>query len=228
MSTAGDWSFTGMGTEFDTHVAAHLPGYADVQNLIALIATHTIPTGGLLADLGASTGTTAATVQAALPDRHVRAVLYDEDLTMLDQAGNRVTHGETIRADFDDTPHLSHTDADLTVALWLLQFLNPRSRRPLLTVAREAARPGSPIIVAAKTRFPDSRWETLAVAALTDYKAAAGVTAEEQAAKTRALRGRLTTQTVDEIRMDLTAAGWQSSEVLWKWHVWTVIGAWAP
>lgn len=220
------WTFAGFGDEFDSHVAAHLPGYADVQRLVALVASFVVPSGGLVADLGASTGTTAATILDTI-SRPVRLVLYDEDASMLDGARNRLPGAvETVLAHLPADP-LTHEGADLTLLLWLLQFLPPADRRPLLSAARRRSRPSGAVLVAAKTRHADPRWEEVAVAALDDYKAEQGVTADERVTKTRALRGALTPSTSTEIAGDLIAAGWRSPVVLWRWHAWTVIGAWA-
>lgn len=222
-----DWTFEDFGPEFDAHVARHLPGYADVQRLVALVASFAVPYNGRVADLGCSTGASAEALRHAL-QRPVSYVLYDADASMLDEAAERL--GPEVDYHHGELPRrggLQHRDADLTLALWFLQFLPPSERRVVLAQARVASRTTGAIVVAAKTRHGDSRWEDIAVAALDDYKAEAGVDADERAAKTRSLRGRMFTATTADYLADLRAAGWHSPVVLWRWHVWSVIGAWA-
>lgn len=224
---AAAWTFDAMGAEFDTHVAAHLPGYADVQRLVALIGAFTLHDGATVADIGASTGMTAALLRDALPNRALTFHLYDADQSMLDQAAARL--GPDVNLHHLTLPghRPQHTAADLTLALWLLQFLHPGQRRPLLADLREAAAADGCLIVATKTRHADSRWEEVAAAALDDYKADHGVGPSERVAKTAALRGTMHTVAIPDLTDDMLAAGWHSPALLWRWHFWAVIGAWA-
>jgi len=220
-----DWTFTDFGPEFDTHVAAHLPGYADVQRLVSLVAEFAVPPGGTVADLGCSTGRTAATLQAHLHDRAVDYHLYDEDPSMLAEAEQRVPSAKTHLLSLPGT--LDHHDADLTVCLWLLQFVPPGQWVRILHDARVRSKPTGCVLVAAKTRHRRPRWEEVAVAALDEYKTDAGVTDPDRVAKTKALRGMLYQASPTWIARDLTAAGWHTPTLLWRWHVWSLIGAWA-
>jgi tRNA (cmo5U34)-methyltransferase len=220
-----DWTFTDFGPEFDTHVAAHLPGYADVQRLVTLVAEFAVPPGGTVADLGCSTGKTAATIRDHLHDRAIDYHLYDEDPSMLAEAMIRVPTAKTHLLSLPG--QLDHPDADLTVCLWLLQFVPPGQWRRILHDARTRSKPTGCMLVAAKTRHADPRWEEVAVAALDEYKTDAGVSQPDRAAKTKALRGMLYQASPTWIARDLTAAGWHNPTLLWRWHVWSLIGAWA-
>lgn len=222
---AGGWTFAGMGAEFDHHVARHLPGYADVQRLVALVASFVIPTqGGVFADLGASTGRTARDVVSALPGRDIECHLYDRDASMLTEARRQ---SPTVRTHQLELPaRLEHRGAHLTVALWLLQFLSPDRRCAVLAEAHRTAADTGAILIATKVRMRDYRWGEIAAAALDDYKADAGVSPDERAAKTASLRGVLQTPTTSEVAADLIATGWHEPVVLWRWHIWAVIGAW--
>lgn len=153
---------------------------------------------------------------------------------MLDQASGRLAMLDNVDAHYVATdldprrnPRFEHADADLTVAMWLLQFLSPAARRPLLIAARGRSAPGGAILVATKTRMAEPRWQEIAEAALDDYKADHGVTPEQRVAKTRALRGTMRPDTDAAVIADLRSAGWHSPTLLWRWHVWSVIGAFA-
>lgn len=221
------WTFDGMGTEFDNHVARHLPGYADVQRLVALIGSFVLHDGGTYADIGASTGLTAANLVAALPGRSLDIHLYDSDATMLTTAHDRFKTRVSYHYATLPTDPLQHSGADLTTCLWLLQFLHPNQRRPLLGQLRRASSDDGVILIATKARHADPRWEEMAVAALDDYKAGTGVTPEERVMKTSALRGIMHTLDLPKLSEDLGAAGWHSPAVIWRWHFWAVVGAWA-
>lgn len=228
----GAWTFTGFGPSFDAHAAAHLPGYDSVQAVVAAVSSFTLPDGGVVADLGASTGRTMEGILDRHPDRRVEAHLYDVDASMLEEAAERLAARGRLTAhyhhgDLTQTETWAHVEADLTVALWLLQFVPPRHRIQVLAKARARAAQDGAILLAVKARHGDPRWQEVADAALADHKAAAGVTPQEAAAKTASLRGVLIPDTVTSTAFALERAGWHSPTVLWRWHVWTLIGAWA-
>lgn len=224
--TSSSWNFNDMGPEFDEHVAAHLPGYADVQRLIGLISSIVIPpSGGVFADLGASTGRTAHEIMQTIPDRGLSMHLYDADASMLDEAAQRVPNAHLHHVMLP--AELSHEDAHLTVALWLLQFLTPADRVPVLRAARRRASDRGLMIIGTKTVYGDQRWQEFNLAALDDYKAEHGVDPASRAAKTVSLRGVMQAPTVSEVMDELLHAGWHSPAILWRWYGWTLVGGWA-
>lgn len=228
LRTSASWTFDGMGPYFDAHVAKHLPGYADVQALVGRVAEHVLPpTGAVVADLGASTGRSVREVLTKVGGRVAEAHLYDADRSMLEEAVAGLGDGRVTAHHVTLPGRLSHAGAHLTLALWLLQFLEHGDRLRVLTAARGTASRDGAILVATKTRTPDSRWELINVDALDDYKAEQGVDAETRAAKTRAIRGVMRPPTTDELAADLLDTGWASPYVLWRWQGWTVMGAWA-
>lgn len=228
----GAWQFTPEVVDvFPEHVRASVPFYDAIQDLVAEASDWLLPEGGLLADLGASTGTTVARIAGRHPHRRLRAVLYDVEQTMLDRAGENlsdapVDHVDYVRARIQDAP-LRHTEADLTVCLFTLQFLPLRDRVAAMRNARLSATETGALIVAEKVRPTDSRWAELANDASHDWKAAQGITDAAIRAKARALRGVLTPHPQTTLVQAVTAAGWCAPEVLFRWHSWLVLGAFA-
>lgn len=226
------WTFDGFGPGFDAHVVAHLPAYERTQEVVGAVSSFTLPDRGVVADLGASTGRTTQQLLDRHPARRITAHLYDADATMLEVARQRLAGQDTVTAryhcgDLTDLDTWHHQGADLTLALWLLQFLHPVERVPLLARARARASASGAILVGAKTRHTDPRWQEIADAALVDHKASAGVKPEEIIAKAASLRGVLIPDTVSGISRQLTEAGWHAPAVVHVWHVWALIGAWA-
>lgn len=60
-----------------------------------------------------------------------------------------------------------------------------------------------------------------------DWKAAHGISDTAIRAKSRALRGVLIPQPQNSLITMIKTAGWKSPEVLFRWHQWAVIGAFA-
>jgi tRNA (cmo5U34)-methyltransferase len=229
----GSWAFTDDVVEvFDDHVRASVPFYDAIQNLVAEAADWLVPAGGLVADLGASTGTTVGAILDRHPERNIRAVLYDEQPAMLSKATGRLMQPAAagrvdVHARRIEVGPLEHKDADLTVCLFTLQFLPWRDRATALRLAREASAPTGALMVAEKVRLADSRWAEIANDASLDWKAERGISAEAIRAKARALRGVLVPHPLNDLTTVIHGAGWGTPEVLFRWHQWVLLGAYA-
>lgn len=220
-----DWTFKDFGPEFDGHVLRHLPGYGDVQALVEYLAGFLVPARGVVADYGASTGTTAAAIREALPDRAIDFWLYDSDASMLKIAGNRVPGAHTIEATLPTGAAPERPLADLTIAAWFLQFLPARDRLPTLRELRAGAHRGSVLLLATKIRENHAIWQEIAEAYLDDHKTREGVSLEERTAKTRALRGTMFPASHSILAGELVEAGWTEPAVLFKLPGWALVAA---
>lgn len=227
---SGGWQFTSDVVDvFDEHVAASVPHYAVIQRLVAEMADWLLPHGGIYADLGASTGTTAQLIGARHPDRTFRAFLYDEVPEMLEQAALKLdgTNVKVERKLQTILKPMDHTPADLTTALFTLQFLPPERRAEVLAHAHRASRATGALIVAEKVRPADPFWAEIAMEASHDFKSEAGISDTAIRAKARSLRGVLRPSSIQDLLATITCAGWQRPETLFRWHQWVVVGAFA-
>lgn len=230
---AGGWAFDEDVAEvFDAHVEASVPHYGLFQRLVVEAADWLLPSGGVVADLGASTGTTVAAIFERHPERRYEAHLYDEAPAMRDRAEEKL--GDATRrwayhvGRLQSGPPLGHERADLTLALFVLQFLDPRSREIVLRRAREKANDrGGALLVAEKIRIPDSRWSEIGADLSIDWKAEHGISPEAIHAKARSLRGVLRPATFGELTDQIIRAGWQPPTVIFRWHCWALVGAFA-
>lgn len=233
----GGWQFTAeVADVFPEHVRASVPFYDVMQAIVAEAAADwLVPAGGHVADLGAATGITCCAIAARHPERGIGFDLYDESEAMLkhaeaamhavpDLGGHRcLSHVARV----EQGPY-QHAPADLTLALFVLQFLpDPADRVRTLRLARDHAAPGGALIVAEKIRPHDARWAEIAADVSHDWKAAHGVADAAIRAKARALRGVLIPATWPQLAAQVRAAGWISPEVLFRWHQWVLVGAFA-
>lgn len=235
----GGWTFDeDVAEAFDAHVEASVPHYAVFQDLVAQAADWLLPDGGTVADLGASTGTTVAGIFDRHPERKYTAHLYDDSRPMIERGVAK------FREKFDEIPDgrmwvfherrlqsgppLEHERADLTLALFVLQFLRQRDREVVLRRARDRAddRDGA-LLVAEKIRIPDARWSEIANDLSHDWKAEHGISGQAIYAKARSLRGVLRPGTFGELTDAVVRAGWQPPTVLFRWHSWVLLGAFA-
>lgn len=228
----GQWEFTpAVVEEFDQHVAASVPHYDQLQAMIATTADWLVPADGVVADLGSSTARTAWEIQQRHPDRRVTFHLYDESPAMLEKGRRRLagtgactrTHTHEQRVEHD----LQHADADLTLALFTLQFMRLEDRLRALRGARASAADGGALIVAEKIRPLGTRHAEIAMDASHDEKSLAGISDEGIRAKARALRGVLVPYSEPTLIDLLTAAGWSEAETFFRWHNWVAVLAFA-
>lgn len=229
---AGGWQFTPeVASVFPEHVRVSVPLYDVIQDLITETTDWLVPQGGRVADLGAATGTTCCRVAERHPDRDIIFDLYDDQPEMLKRAetalhalpGGRKAVFHTRRIQ----DPLLHPDADLTLILFTLQFLTAKDRLAALRHAHSCAAATGSLIVAEKIRPADSRWFEIANDVSHDWKAEHGITDAAIRAKARALRGVLIPHPQAALMSMIRAAGWRSPEVLFRWHQWAVVGAFA-
>jgi tRNA (cmo5U34)-methyltransferase len=226
-----DWSFAEFGPQFDRHARAHLPHYDLATDLAAFVASYALPPGGVVADLGCSTGRSIERIAESMPERRFSAFAYDVDQSMLDETTARLLDHRNVdlhpcRLDLV-AGDLEHVAANVTLALWTLQFLPGETWRPVLAAARQRASRDGVLLVAAKTRLPDARWQEIGDGAVAEWKARHDVTPDEALAKARSLRGTMLLATLGRLLDDVTAAGWSNPAVLFRWHAWLLVGAWA-
>lgn len=178
-----DWTFHGFAGEFDAHVQGQLPWYPLASAAVALIARHYIPKGGLVYDLGASTGNVGRVLAPALLERGARLIALEEcpDMVAVYDAPGRVLAADMRR--FDYQPF------DVTVAFLALMFLAVRERRDLLARLRTKVRPGGAIIIVDKEVSPGGYMATVLTRLTWAMKFGTGVPPAEIATKEMQLAG---------------------------------------
>lgn len=229
-SGPGSFQFDeGMIEGFDDHVPASIPVYNQVISLVAELSDWLAPKGAVIADLGSGTGGTVQAIATRHSSRDLHFHLYDSQSGMLEAARKKL-EGITCGASYHLCrleEGLTHCGANLTLVLYVLQFLDPARRVGVLREARDRSRDDGALVLAEKIRVENPRWSEMAASNLTDYKAASGISPAAISRKERALRGVLIPLTDGQQRDLLAASGWGDVEVLHRWHQWALYGAFA-
>ena len=182
-----EWTFKDnkVAAGFEAHVREQLPWYTLATGAVAHVARHYIPEGGLIYDLGASTGNVGRAIEPTLDARGARLIPVEVSAEMAAHySGPQV--GRLIIADVRD---VEFEPFDLAVAFLTLMFVPVADRPALLTRLRAACRPGGAIVILDKTEAQRGYAATVIWRMALAGKVATGVAPEEIVAKELSLGG---------------------------------------
>lgn len=185
MEIPRDWTFErqDIATEFNNHVRQQLPWYDLATGAVAHIARHYLPHGGLVYDIGASTGNIGKAFAPMVQARNARLVSIEASK---DMAALYDGPGKPIVADAVCYPYRRF---DVAVLFLVAMFIPVERRQILIKRLRSRMRLGGSIIIfdkmEAASGYPATVLWRLALAG----KAAANVPSEEILAKELSLSG---------------------------------------
>lgn len=143
--TNNDWTFTQVPDGFDEHVRKQLPWYDFATNCVAFLARHYLPTrGGVLYDIGASTGNMTKALADTIEQRCVRCISVEENEDMADQFRGI---GELIAQPVQD---ISIEEFDVAIIFLTLMFVPYSKREQVMANLKAKMRKGGAIIIVDK------------------------------------------------------------------------------
>ena len=139
----GAWTFKDEKVvgDFDRHVREQLPWYDLATGIVAHVARHYIPEGGLAIDIGASTGNVGRAIGPVLEQRKARLLALDNSAEMVRAYS---APGEALCA---DARGFDFSGSDLIVAFLVLMFVPPADRRALVDRMVSSVKPGGAVLV---------------------------------------------------------------------------------
>jgi tRNA (cmo5U34)-methyltransferase len=185
MKIRNDWTFKAadVAEGFDAHVREQLPWYDLTTGIVAHIARHYIPEGGLVYDIGASTGNIGNCIRDTLVKRNATLVAIDnaEEMRAIYQGPDEfiVCNAE----DFD------FKEFDLAICFLCLMFLSAEKRANLIKKLCSKIKLGGAVIIFDKmipsSGYPATILFRLALAG----KISAGASASDVVAKELSISG---------------------------------------
>ena len=213
---------------FDDMVTRSVPFYLEMQRMMAELARDIVPAGGVVYDLGCSTGTTFLNLDRVLP-ADVKFVGIDNSEPMLrqcranlDEAG--VTREVELRyGDLDrgvETP-----GASLVVLCLTLQFVRPLYRERLVRSVYDQLDDDGAVLLIEKVLGESSMFNRLFIDHYYDFKRRNDYSDMEIAQKREALENVLIPYKLDENRELLREVGFRHIDVFFKWYNFTGVVA---
>ena len=140
-----DWTFNDVPNGFDAHVRQQLPWYEFATRCVAFMARHYLPTrGGVLYDIGASTGNVTRALQPTIDDRRVRCISIEENESM---AADFNGVGQLIVQPVQD---VDIEEFDVAIIFLTMMFVPYSARADLMAKLKSKMRAGGAIIVVDK------------------------------------------------------------------------------
>lgn len=146
MPDSRDWTFESehVARTFGEHVREQLPWYDLLSQAVAFIARNYVPHGGLIYDIGASTGNLERLLRPVIEERKLEYIAVEKSRAMVER--------------YEGQAHLLHNDVmdlelrpfDVALCFLVLMFLRPESQLELLRKLRSRLKRGGAIIVVDK------------------------------------------------------------------------------
>lgn len=185
MKIPEEWTFkhSEIAEGFDRHVREQLPWYDLTTGIVAHVARHYIPQGGLVYDIGASTGNIGNAIKDTLDKREAKLVAIDNSDEMAEIYSGP---GEIVTA---DALEYEFEPFDFAVAFLALMFFPVSRRRQWVLSLVSKIKPGGAILIFDKCS-PGSGYASTVLSRLAlASKRAAGVSSEEIIEKELSLAG---------------------------------------
>jgi len=220
-----DFSFDErVASVFDNMVSRSVPFYNEIQRIQADLIMDFLPErGGVVCDLGCSTGTTIKhlTEHADCP-ADTRFIGLDNSDPMLDKARAKLVgqiNAGRVSLQLADLSRLAVLpDCHAVILNWALQFVRPLGREQLLKTIYAALKPGGILLLSEKILAKDAVFNRLYIDHYLQFKKSqSGYTDVENQRKREALENVLIPYRLDENYALLERAGFARSDTYFQW-----------
>ncbi|MCZ7636698.1 MAG: class I SAM-dependent methyltransferase [Verrucomicrobia bacterium] len=179
------WTFRSraVAKHFTRHVREQLPWYDLATNAVAHFGRHYIPRGGVVYDVGASTGNVGLALQETLDQRGARFTAIEESREMADRYQGPPELAIADAVTFDYQPF------DFAVCFLVMMFLPVDTRPAFLRRLESLTKPGGALVVVDKVQMPPGYVGTAFSRLTLQQKLAVGARPEDILRKELSLAG---------------------------------------
>ncbi len=186
------WSFAGdVAGNFDDHVNRSIPFYLEGHDLVAGISDFFVHNGSVIYEIGCATGELTARLAHQNEGKACSIIAIDVEPEMVSQAQEKCAGLPNVMFETNDIVDMSLDTADLIVAYYTMQFIQPAFRQAVYNKVYNALNWGGGFILFEKVRAPDARFQDMMTALYTDFKLDRGFSETEIINKSRSLKGVL-------------------------------------
>ena len=175
---------------FDDMIHRSVPGYDAIVDMIGVLAERYAKAGTNCYDLGCSLGAVTFNILKNIEDRPCKIMAVDNSEAMIARLKERLaTHKLEDRVDvvLEDIRNIAFADASMVVLNFVLQFLAPEQRTPLLEKIFQGMLPGSILVLSEKIDFESAGESDFQINMHHDFKKLQGYSDLEISRKRAAL-----------------------------------------
>lgn len=206
---------------FPDMIRRSVPGYDTVVGLTGLLAARHLGDGGRCYDLGCSLGASTLAVLRAMGTKACEVIAVDSSAAMLDEARRLPEFDDRVEWVEADVREVGIDDAQVVILNYVLQFLPPGDRLPLLRRIRGGLRSDGVLIVSEKLAAGDY-YDGLHLA----FKRANGYSELEISQKRAALENVMRIDTEEAHLARFREAGFGAARVWFRCLNWGSFVAW--
>ena len=139
-----NWTFEAseVAHEFDRHVREQLPWYDLVTGAIAHIARHYVTEGGLVYDVGASTGNIGRALKPIILSRHATFIPIEQSREMAKRYDDGISQPV-----IEDATEFEFQPFDFAVCYLVLMFVPIEKRADLIRNLEKNIKPGGALVI---------------------------------------------------------------------------------
>ncbi|NPA03360.1 MAG: carboxy-S-adenosyl-L-methionine synthase CmoA [Epsilonproteobacteria bacterium] len=205
-----------VATVFDDMIERSVPFYKENLKLIKELLIRNLPQGGVVYDLGSSTG--SLLIDLALKRKDLKLVGIDNSLAMIKRAKRKAkAFGVEIEFFHQDILEYKFNLADAFVSNYTLQFIRPLKREGFIKNISSSLKKGGVFIFSEKVISEDKKLNKELIDIYFEFKRSQGYSDFEIAQKREALENVLIPFTLQENLEMVKNANFSYVEVIFRW-----------
>ncbi|HEX5151842.1 MAG TPA: carboxy-S-adenosyl-L-methionine synthase CmoA [Parafilimonas sp.] len=219
---ASDFKFgTTVANVFDDMVNRSVPYYGEMQRMIAELAADHAKEGGLVYDLGCSTGTTMIGMNTSVA-QNIEFIGVDDSAQMLEKCDTKLKEAgftrpfQLVNADLNKSVEIKN--ASVVVLCLTLQFVRPIYRERLVKTIYDGLNKDGVLILIEKILAEESSFNRDFIKYYYDMKRRHHYSEMEISQKREALENVLIPYKLSEDNLLLRESGFAHVEVFFKWY----------
>ena len=209
---------------FDDMVSRSVPFYNEIHRIILDFSNYFLPkAGGVVYDLGCSTGTTISLLDKHLLtlDKSSQFIGIDNSKPMIKKCSQKLLENNVRNTQVFCTDISSFEfdqPADMIIMNYTLQFIPHEDRENILKKIYQALRPGGVLILSEKICTDESSFHELITDLYYDFKKRNGYSSLEISQKREALENVMKPITPSQQIEMLNKSGFNKAEMIFRWY----------
>lgn len=186
-----DWTFetSEIANTFDSHVREQLPWYDMATDAVSYIVKNYLQKGGVVVDIGASTGNIASKLLPLATERETSIVEIESSPSMAIKLYKRFSDHPNVSVIAKDVTKIDIPEANVYILFLTLMFIRAEDRQALLFELRSKLKDGGVIIIVDKVADDYGYFSTVLKRLTMHWKLEQGAKPEDVLIKEMSLAG---------------------------------------